>query len=339
MMSLNSLLKRAVETGASDLHIVPGEPPLLRINGHLKKMDCSPLDEAKIRGLLMNILSDSCSAILRERNSTDFSHENDFGRFRVNFFYNRNGLCGVFRYIPKKILSIDELGLPDILKSLTNRKQGLIIVTGPTGSGKSTTLAAMIDHINRSRADHILTIENPIEFVHENHFSIVNQRGVSEETPSFAQALKDALREDPDIILIGELRSLETIALAITAAETGHLVFGTLHTMSAAKTLNRIIDVFPAGQQSQIKTQLSETLVSVIAQKLVLNIEGNGRVALNEILVNTPAVSSLLRDGKTHQIPTIMQTGMRYGMQTFGQAFDKAQKLELISTELTMEEL
>ncbi len=339
MITLVSLLKRTVETGASDLHILPGEPPVLRVNGELKKINMPALSEVEIRRLLMNLLSDSHSLTLKERLSTDFSYDTDFGRFRVNFFYSRDGLCGVFRYIPKKILSVEELGLPAAVSELTRRKQGLIIVTGPTGSGKSTSLAAMIDHINSTRAEHIITIENPIEFIHRNKRSIITQRGVAEHTTTFSQALIDALREDPDIILIGELRDLDTIALAITAAETGHLVFGTLHTMSASKTLNRIIDVFPAGQQSQIRTQLSETLVAVISQKLVMNIDYNGRVPLNEILVNTPAVSSLLREGKTYQIPTIMQTGLKYGMQTFDQALDKAKGLELVAEDLIMEEL
>ncbi len=317
-MDISELLMFAVKQKASDMHISAGEPPLLRIHGEIKKIEMEPLTKDLTHKMIYDVLNDRQRKVLEENKELDFSLSlgEEFGRFRVNCFYQNRGESAVFRTIPTKIQTFDELGLPKICRKIAGYKKGLVLVTGPTGSGKSTTLASMIDLINNERREHILTIEDPIEFVHTSKNCLVNQRELNEHTYSFANALRSALREDPDVILVGEMRDLETIQLAVTAAETGHLVFATLHTNSAPKTIDRIIDVFPAGQQAQIRTQFSETIQSVISQRLLKKRDGSGRVAALEIMIATPAIRNLIREGKISQIPSSMQTGQKYGMQT-----------------------
>jgi twitching motility protein PilT len=283
-------------------------------------VDNEVYDKERVHEMIYEVLTDDRKAQLEEHHEIDFAIElAEVGRFRVNAFYQRRGEGASFRIIPTKIKSVEELGLPPVLNTLARAKKGFILVTGPTGSGKSTTLAAMIDLINQERHDHILTIEDPIEFVHENKNCLVNQREVGPHTNSFAAALRSALREDPDVILVGEMRDLETIQMALTAAETGHVVFATLHTNSAAQTIDRIVDVFPPHQQQQIRTQLSEALVGVVSQILIPTIDGKGRVAACEVMVATPAIKNLIREGKTHQMPSIIQTGAKDGMQSMDQ--------------------
>ncbi|MCP4626023.1 MAG: type IV pilus twitching motility protein PilT, partial [bacterium] len=314
-MEVSELLMFAVKQKASDLHISAGEPPMLRIHGDLKKLESSPLTKDQLHKMVYDILNDRQRKVLEENKELDFSISlgEEYGRFRVNCFYQHRGEAAVFRTIPTKIMTFEQLGLPPICRKITGYKKGLVLVTGPTGSGKSTTLAAMIDLINRERKDHIITIEDPIEFLHTSQNCLINQREINEHTYSFANALRSALREDPDVILVGEMRDLETISLAITAAETGHLVFGTLHTNSAPKTVDRVIDVFPEGQQAQIRTQFSETIQAVISQRLLKKRDGTGRVASLEILIGTPAVRNLIREGKISQLPSSMQTGQKHG--------------------------
>ncbi|MFN8544044.1 MAG: type IV pilus twitching motility protein PilT [Candidatus Binatia bacterium] len=327
---MDELLRMTLEKGASDLHLSTGEPPALRVHGDLARTDGPPLEAQAVRELVSSIMSDVQRKAFEAEHEVDFACElSDVGRFRVNVFMHSRGPGAVLRTIPTKIPSLQSLDLPPILAELCTREKGLVLVTGPTGSGKSTTLSAMVDVINATWEAHILTIEDPIEFVHKPKRCIVNQREVGPHTHSFANALKSALREDPDVILIGEMRDLETIALALTAAETGHLVFGTLHTSSAPKTVDRIIDVFPSGQQSQIRTMLSESLEAVVAQTL-LKKKGGGRVAACEILTGTPAVRNLIREGKLHQIPSMMQTGRNVGMQTLDMALQELAKKGLI---------
>jgi twitching motility protein PilT len=324
------LLQEAVDKGSSDLHLSAGEAPALRIHGDLVRLDHAPLDPADVERLVHSIMNESQQAAFAAEHECDFATQLDgVGRFRVNVFQQSRGPGAVLRQIPTVIPSLESLGLGPTFKELCTREKGLILVTGPTGSGKSTTLAAMVNEINENWQAHILTVEDPVEFVHPPKRCFVNQREVGVHTHSFANALKSALREDPDVILVGELRDLETIALAITAAETGHLVFGTLHTSSAAKTIDRIIDAFPAGQQGQIRTMLSESLEAVIAQTL-LKKKGGGRVAAHEILIGVPAVRNLIREGKLHQIPSMMQTGQRVGMQTIDMALADLLKRGLI---------
>ncbi len=321
MASIDDLFKMMVSRDASDLHLSAGASPIMRISGDMIPLEIPALTSADVQNLVFEILSDKQKKKFIENWELDCSyHLPGIGRFRINVFMQRRGLGAVFRQIPTEIKSMEELGLPSILRSFTKLHRGLVLVTGPTGSGKSTTLAAMIHTINMTMSKHILTVEDPIEFVHENRKSLISQREVSSHTKSFKNALKAALREDPDIILVGEMRDLETIELALTAAETGHLVFGTLHTNSAPKTVDRIIDVFPEGAQSQIRTLLSESLKGVVAQQLFKRADKPGRVAALEILVNTPAVGNLIREGKTYQIPSIMQTGHEVGMVTFDRA-------------------
>jgi twitching motility protein PilT len=320
MVKIDALLQLAIQHNASDLHVRVGMPPLLRVHGRLR-----PVPEnngtAIEADVLLKILTESQRQYFEQRHDLDFAYEVPaVGRFRVNFLRQRQGIGAVFRVIPSRIPSLEELALPQAVFNLVRLEQGLVLVTGPTGSGKSTTLAAMIDHINQEHDKHIVTIEDPLEFTHANKTSLLTQREVGTHTSSFAAALRAVLREDPDIILIGELRDLETIALAITAAETGHLVFGTLHTRTAASTVDRVIDVFPPDQQGQIRTMLAETLKGVIAQQLLVRADGQGRVAAVEILIGTTALSNLIREGKTYQIPSIIQTGRREGMQTMDQA-------------------
>jgi twitching motility protein PilT len=320
MPTMEVLLRETVDKGASDLHLSTGEPPMLRIHGDLLRTEHPALTPESVTGLVNSIMNEHQRSHFNKEHEVDFACEvPGKGRFRVNVFLHSRGPSAVLRTIPTEIPSLDSLNLPPVLKELCTRERGLVLVTGPTGSGKSTTLAAMVDVINQTWDAHILTVEDPIEFVHPPKRCLVNQREVGPHTGSFTNALRSALREDPDVILIGEMRDLETISLALTAAETGHLVFGTLHTSSAPKTIDRIIDVFPAGQQGQIRTMLSESLEAVVAQTLVKK-KGGGRVAACEILIGVPAVRNLIREAKLHQIPSMMQTGQRAGMQTLDMA-------------------
>ena len=315
---LDRMLRRLVQLGGSDLHLSASLPPMIRLHGDmitLKDFD-SPLSSEHILLMCDEIAPGPNRNEFRKENDTDLAYEiPGTARFRVNLFRDRRGVGAVFRQIPHKILSFDDLGLPECAKNLCMLHKGLVLVTGPTGSGKSTTLATMVDYVNENRSDHIITIEDPIEFVHDNKRCLVHQREVYHHTESFKRALRAALREDPDVVLVGELRDLETMAIAIETAETGHLVFGTLHTTSAVSTVDRLIDQFPPDRQAQIRVMLSESLKGVIAQILLKRV-GGGRIAAYEILLGSPAVSNLIREGKTFQIPTIMQTGKRLGMRT-----------------------
>lgn len=318
MAEIDKLFKLMVQQNASDMHLSAGTQPFFRIHGEMVGLQHPALDNDAIQSLIFEILTDKQKRQFIENWELDTSYQvKGTGRFRVNVFMQRRGMGGVFRVIPEAIKSAKDLNLPQGLLDLIETPRGLVLVTGPTGSGKSTTLAALIHEINSNRREHIITIEDPIEFVHENKQSLINQREVSSHTKSFANALKASLREDPDIILVGEMRDLETIQLAMTAAETGHLVFGTLHTNNAAKTVDRIIDVFPQTQQAQIRVMLSESLRGVIAQTLFPRADKPGRVAAFEVLSNSHAVANLIRESKTHQIPSVMQTQMEYGMMTF----------------------
>ncbi len=321
MASIDNLLKILKKNDGSDLHIAPANVPIVRISGELFPVGKGVLTQGQAKTLLFEILTDAQKEEFQENNDIDFAYEVPTleSRFRVNIFRGYNGISGVFRHIPSKIMSIDALGLPPVILEFTRFSKGLVLVTGPTGSGKSTTLAAIIDYINETQKSHIITIEDPIEFVHTSKSCLVNQREVNSHTRSFQSALRASLREDPDIILVGEMRDLETIELAITAAETGHLVFATLHTSSAAKTVDRIINVFPTNQQEQIRTMLAESILGVIAQHLVRTVDGK-RCAAIEILFVTAAVSNLIREGKTYQIPSVIQTGKSKGMQLMDQS-------------------
>jgi twitching motility protein PilT len=321
MARIDAFFKLMFDQGASDLHLVAGQQPIVRLQGDLERIKYDPLENDDLRAMLYEIAPEHKIKVFEETGDVDFGYEiPGVARFRANFFMQKNGVGAVFRQIPTKVLTADELGLPPILKKAALLHKGLVLVTGPTGSGKSTTLAAVIDHANKLRKDHIITVEDPIEFVHQSQGCLVNHREVGTHTRSFAAALKGALREDPDIILVGEMRDLETIRLAIEASNTGHLVFGTLHTTSAAKTIDRVIEVFPAEEQAQIRNSLSTGLKVVVAQNLFKRIDKRGRVAALEILVCTPAVSNLIREGKTHQIPSSIQTGKKFGMQTLDDA-------------------
>jgi twitching motility protein PilT len=318
MATIDELFKLMVEQGASDLHVTSGAAPYLRLHGNMVPLNYRELSNQDVQGLIFEILSEKQKKAFVEKWELDFAYTlPGIGRFRCNVFMQRKGLGAVMRIIPEKIKTAQELGVPPAVLDMIDCDRGLILVTGPTGSGKSTTLAAMIHQINLTREAHIITVEDPIEFVHPNIKSLVNQREVGSHTKTFANALKAALREDPDILLVGELRDLETIGLALTAAETGHIVFGTLHTNSAAKTIDRIIDVFPAGQQAQIRTMLAESLRGVVAQTLFSRADGQGRVAAYEIMRNTKAISNLIREGKIHQVASAMQTGSSQGMILF----------------------
>jgi twitching motility protein PilT len=321
MAKLDAFFKLMFDTGASDLHIVAGQPPILRVHGELERIKYDPLDDEHLRQMLYEIAPEQKIKTYEETGDVDFGYEiPNVARFRANYFMQKYGCGAVFRQIPTKILTADELGLPPILKKSAMLHKGLVLVTGPTGSGKSTTLAAVVDHANRHRKDHIITIEDPIEFVHDSHGCLVNHREVGAHTRSFAAALRGALREDPDIIMVGEMRDLETIRLALEAANTGHLVFGTLHTTSAAKTIDRVIEVFPAEEQAQVRNGLSTGLKVVVAQNLFKRGDKKGRCAALEILVCTAAVGNLIREGKTVQIPSAIQTGKQFGMQTLDDA-------------------
>lgn len=321
-MDIADLLIYTLENGASDLHLTVGLAPAVRVHGDVEQIaGYSPLDAEATRALVYSIMNDRQRARFEEHNDLDFSLDfGEKGRFRVNAFRGRQGVGAVLRVIPSIIKSLDELGLPAVLNQLSDYERGLVLVTGPTGSGKSTTLASLIDQVNNTRQGHILTVEDPIEFVHPHKQCVVNQREVGPHTHSFANALRAALREDPDVILVGEMRDLETISLAVSAAETGHLVFGTLHTSSAAQTVDRIIDVFPAHQQGQIRAQLAESLRAIVAQTLLRTANGKGRAAAVEILISTSAVRNLIREGKTFQLPSVIQTSVKEGMQTLEQS-------------------
>jgi twitching motility protein PilT len=338
MAQLDELFKMMISQDASDLHLASGAPPYLRLHGEMEKLEMPELTSEQIQALVFEIISDKHKKMFIENWELDCSYSAEgVGRFRCNIFMQRKGMGAVFRVIPEKIKTVEELGLPQALLDLVNVPKGLICVTGPTGSGKSTTLATLINHINLTQQAHILTVEDPIEFVHPNIKSLVNQREVGGHTKSFANALKAALREDPDIILVGEMRDLETIQLALTAAETGHLVFGTLHTNNAHKTVDRIIDVFPETRQAQIRVMLSESLRGVIAQSLLPRADKPGRVAAIEVMVNTKATGNLIREGKTFQIPSAMQTGRRDGMITYESAIEDLLKRGLISKKVAAE--
>jgi twitching motility protein PilT len=318
-MDIAELLTFSVKNGASDLHLSAGLPPMIRVDGDMRKVNVPALDHKTVHGLVYDIMNDKQRKDYEEFLETDFSFEiPDLARFRVNAFNQNRGAGAVFRTIPSEILGLDELGTPAIFKEIADTPRGLVLVTGPTGSGKSTTLAAMIDYINAKSYAHILTIEDPIEFVHETKKCLINQREVHKDTLGFNEALRSALREDPDIILVGEMRDLETIRLALTAAETGHLVFGTLHTTSAAKTIDRVIDVFPAAEKTMVRSMLSESLRSVIAQTLLKKV-GGGRVAAWEIMIGTPAIRNLIREDKVAQMYSAIQTGNAAGMITLDQ--------------------
>ena len=333
MAKIDQFFKAMLDRGASDLHLTAGAPPIVRQSGDMVKLTEKILSAGQIKEILYEMITEAKQTKFKKTRDLDFAYEYEEFRFRANFFFQRKGMGAVFRVIPTKILTADELGLPSQILKLASFKKGLVLVTGGTGSGKSTTLAALIDHINKTRREHILTVEDPIEFVHENQQSLINQREVGSHTVSFASALKAALREDPDIILVGEMRDLETIELAITAAETGHLVFGTLHTSSAPKTVDRIINVFPTDQQEQIRMMLSESLRGIIAQNLLKTADGKGRVAALEILVSSSASNNLIRENKTFQLYSIIQTGKRDGMQTMDQAIMEHFMAKRISAE------
>ncbi len=334
MAKLDAFFKLMADQGASDLHMVSGQQPILRVNGDIERVKYDPLDNDTLKAMLYEIAPEDKIKVFEETGDIDFGYEiPGLARFRSNFFVQKYGVGAVFRQIPSTVLTAEQLGLPPILMKMAMLQKGLVLVTGPTGSGKSTTLAAMIDYANKNRKDHILTVEDPIEFVHKSAGCVVNHREVGLHTKSFGSALKGALREDPDIILVGEMRDLETIALAIEAAATGHLVFGTLHTQSAAKTIDRIIDVFPASQQAQIRTTLSEALMGVVAQNLFKRVDKKGRCACLEILVGTPAIRNLIRENKTFQIPSAIQTGKKLGMQSLDDAILERLQAGWISAE------
>ena len=318
-MDITELLSFTVKNNSSDLHLSAGLPPMVRVDGDLRKINIPAMDHKEVLQVIYDIMNDKQRKEYEEHLEIDFSFEiTSLARFRVNAFNQMRGAAAVFRVIPSKILTIEDLNLPPVFSEMANYPRGLVLVTGPTGSGKSTTLAAIIDYINASRYDHILTIEDPIEFVHTSNKSLINQREVHRDTYSFAAALRSALREDPDVVLVGELRDLETIRLAMTAAETGHLVFGTLHTNSATKTINRIVDVFPGDEKSMIRTMLSESLQAVVAQSLLKKI-GGGRVAALEVMICNSAIRNLIREDKIAQMYSSIQTGMAQGMLTLDQ--------------------
>jgi len=321
MARLDAFFKLMFDSGASDLHITSGQPPILRVHGDLERIKYDPMDDETLRAMLYEIAPEQTIKKYEETGDVDFAYEiPGVARFRANYFMQKYGCGAVFRQIPTKVITADDLGLPPILKKSAMLPKGLVLATGPTGSGKSTTLAAIVDHANKHRKDHIVTIEDPIEFVHASQGCLVNHREVGSHTRSFAAALRGALREDPDIILVGEMRDLETIRLALEAANTGHLVLGTLHTTNASKTIDRIIEVFPAEEQAQVRNGLSTGLKLVVAQNLFKRVDKKGRCAALEILVCTAAVGNLIREGKTVQIPSAIQTGKQFGMQTLDDA-------------------
>jgi twitching motility protein PilT len=336
-MDITELLAFSAKQGASDLHLSAGLPPMIRVDGDVRRINLPPMDHKQVHDLIYEIMNDKQRKDYEEFMETDFSFEvPGVARFRVNAFNHNRGAGGVFRTIPSKVLSMEDLGMGQIFKDISMVPRGLCLVTGPTGSGKSTTLAAMMDYINDNKYEHILTVEDPIEFVHESKKCLVNQREVHRDTLGFNEALRSALREDPDIILVGELRDLETIKLALEAAETGHLVFGTLHTQSAAKTIDRIIDVFPAAEKAMVRSMLSESLQAVVSQTL-LKKQGGGRIAAHEIMRGTSAIRNLIREDKVAQMYSAIQTGGSLGMQTLDQCLEGLLEKRLISREAAKE--
>ncbi len=336
-MDITELLAFSYKQGASDLHLSAGLPPIIRIDGDVRRINLPPMDQKKVHGLIYDIMNDKQRKDYEEQLETDFSFEvPGVARFRVNAFNQSRGAGAVFRTIPSKVLSMDDLGMGQVFKDISMKPRGLVLVTGPTGSGKSTSLAAMLDYINDNKYEHILTIEDPIEFVHISKKCLVNQREVHRDTHSFNNALRSALREDPDIILVGELRDLETIRLALTAAETGHMVFGTLHTTSAAKTVDRIVDVFPAEEKSMVRSMLSESLQAVVSQTL-LKRTGGGRVAAHEIMIGTAAIRNLIREDKVAQMYSAIQTGGSLGMQTLDQCLTDLVRKGVVTREIARE--
>jgi len=332
-MDISKLLTFAVENGASDLHLTAGMPPVIRVDGDIRRIDGPEMDHKTVHALIYEIMTDKQRKDYEEFLETDFSFEiPGLARFRVNAFNQNRGAAAVFRTIPAAVLTMEQLSMGKVFEHISNFPRGLVVVTGPTGSGKSTTLAAMIDYINDTRYEHILTIEDPIEFVHQSKKCLLNQREVHRDTKGFNEALRSALREDPDIILVGELRDLETIRLALTAAETGHLVFATLHTTSAAKTIDRMIDVFPASEKSMVRSMLSESLQAVVSQAL-LKKTGGGRVAAFEIMMGTPAIRNLIREDKVAQMYSAIQTGSNTGMRTLDQHLKELVQAGLVSRE------
>jgi len=330
-VDINELLAFSVSNKASDLHLSAGLPPIIRVDGEMRRLNVEPLDHNQVHSLIFSIMNDHQRKDYEENLECDFSFEiKDLSRFRVNAFVQNRGAAAVLRTIPSEILTLDQLGAPEIFKQIINQPTGIVLVTGATGSGKSTTLAAMVDHINTHKREHILTIEDPIEFVHKNKMCVMNQREVHRDTHSFNNALRSALREDPDVILVGELRDLETIRLAISAAETGHLVFGTLHTNSAPKTIDRIIDVFPAEEKSMVRSMLSESLRAVVSQTLLKKV-GGGRIAAHEIMIGIPAIRNLIREDKVPQMYSVIQTGQKHGMQTMDQCLQRLVAMGVIS--------
>lgn len=333
-MQITDLLAFGVKNKASDLHISAGLPPMIRVHGDIRRINLPEMDAEEVGNMITSVMNDLQRKNYQQNLETDFSFElPNVARFRVNAFNTQRGPAAVFRTIPSTVLTLEQLNAPKIFEKISNTPRGLVLVTGPTGSGKSTTLAAMINYINENHPAHVLTIEDPIEFVHESKKSLINQRELHEHTHSFANALKSALREDPDVILVGEMRDPETIGLALTAAETGHLVFGTLHTTSAAKTVDRIIDVFPGSEKEMVRSMLSESLRAVISQTLLKTKDGKGRVAAHEILVSTPAVRNLIRENKIAQMTSTIQTGQNFGMQTLDQCLQGLVRSGVISQE------
>ena len=334
MAKIDAFFKLMHDTGASDLHLISGNTHILRVRGDMERVKYKLLEHQELKAMLFEICPEEKAKLFEETGDIDFAYElPGLARYRANFFMQKNGIAAVFRSIPSKILTVDELGLSSTVQRLATLQKGLVLVTGPTGSGKSTTLAAIVDHANKIRKDNIITIEDPVEFVHNSQGCVISHREVGRDTKSFAAALKGALREDPDILLVGEMRDLETIFLAIEAASTGHLVFGTLHTQNASKTVDRIIDIFPANQQAQIRATLSDTLKAVVAQTLFKRIDVKGRCAALEILIVTPAVSNLIREGKTFQLPGVIQTGKKFGMITLEDSILDLLKKRWISPE------
>ncbi len=332
-MDISELLAFAVKNKASDLHLSAGLPPMIRVHGDIRRINLPPMEHKDVHRMVYDIMNDSQRKAYEEVLEVDFSFDiPTLARFRVNAFNQQHGAGAVFRTIPSKVLSLEDLGAPAIFKEISDQPRGVVLVTGPTGSGKSTTLAAMIDYVNENQYAHILTIEDPIEFVHQSKKCLINQREVGPHTHSFANALRSALREDPDVILVGEMRDLETISLALTAAETGHLVFGTLHTSSAAKTIDRVVDVFPAAEKEMVRSMLSESLRAVISQTLLKTKDGNGRIAAHEIMIGTPAIRNLIRENKVAQMYSAIQTGQNVGMQTMDQCLQDLVRRNAVSS-------
>jgi twitching motility protein PilT len=331
-MDITELLAFVVKNKASDLHLSAGLPPMIRVHGDIRRINLPPMEHKDVHSMVYDIMNDGQRKFYEENLECDFSFAvPNLARFRVNAYVQNRGAAAVMRTIPSKVLSLEQLGAPKIFKEIANQPRGIVLVTGPTGSGKSTTLAAMVDDINETEYGHILTVEDPIEFVHESKKCLINQREVGPHTLSFSNALRSALREDPDVILVGEMRDLETIRLALTGAETGHLVFGTLHTSSAAKTIDRIVDVFPAAEKEMVRAMLSESLRAVISQTLLKTKDGNGRVAAHEIMIGTPAIRNLIRENKIAQMYSAIQTGQQFGMQTLDQNLQELVKRNIVA--------